>query len=526
MTQQRQPRAAIYVRVSTAGQEDNYSLSSQEAACRDYAAAEGYTVGAVYREVYTGVELWQRPQLTALRDAIRQRDVDVAIACAIDRLARDPVHLGVVLSEAEHAGVRVLFVTEPLDDSPEGQLIRFVRGYAGKVEHLKIKDRNRRGKLGRVASGKMLAGPRPLYGYQWSEDKVQLIPDETTAPIVRRIYAEALDGRTLRAIAVGLGNDGILSPTGKPGWLHTAIQRILSNPAYAGRPVALRRAGARKGTPAIGGPVELPEGAVMPLVDGDTFAAVQPRLTLNRQHSARNNRDPEAALLRGGIARCGYCRRSLTVVRTKWGPIYRCINSTTKPEPCRQHSIIVRELDARIWAGIGEILTQEDRIERDLALLQTDDPTVADLAVIDQGIAECDRKIGNLADTIATTNSAVVRGTLAERIAELEGQRMGLLRERETIAARRDEWQRAQQQIAEIREWCQAVAEELPTLDYAGRRRWLEALNVEVRLWRKDVMPRWIATARIPLESPIVFDSSCGANGTCGSRPAGPRTRR
>ena len=44
-----------------------------------------------------------------------------------------------MLSEAEHAGVRVEFVTEPLDDSPEGQLIRFVRGYAAKVEHAKFK---------------------------------------------------------------------------------------------------------------------------------------------------------------------------------------------------------------------------------------------------------------------------------------------------------------------------------------------------------------------------------------------------
>jgi hypothetical protein len=31
--------------------------------------------------------------------------------------------------------VAVEFVTEPLDNSPEGQLIRFVRGYAAKVEH-------------------------------------------------------------------------------------------------------------------------------------------------------------------------------------------------------------------------------------------------------------------------------------------------------------------------------------------------------------------------------------------------------
>ena len=156
--------AALYLRVSTRGQEEEgTSLETQEAADRRHAAEHGYRVdeGHVYREVYTGVELWERPQLTRLREAIRRREVDAVIVYAIDRLARDPVHLGVILSEAEHAGVAVEFVTEPLDHSPEGQLIRFVRGYAAKVEHEKIKDRTQRGKMARIAAGKPLVGPRP-----------------------------------------------------------------------------------------------------------------------------------------------------------------------------------------------------------------------------------------------------------------------------------------------------------------------------------------------------------------------------
>src|SRR5207253_4840949 len=143
----------------------------------------------VYREVFSGIELWERPRLTALREAVRQRDVAVVIAYETSRLARDPVHLGVVLSEAEHAGVAVQFVTEPLDDSPEGQLIRFVRGYAAKVEHEKIKERTRRGKRERVAAGKPLPGCRPLYGYRWADEThTRYEPDPPTAAIVERIY--------------------------------------------------------------------------------------------------------------------------------------------------------------------------------------------------------------------------------------------------------------------------------------------------------------------------------------------------
>ncbi len=180
-------RAAIYVRVSSAAQEDEgSSLVTQEGRCRAHALEQRYDVDEahVYREVHTGTELWERPQLTQLREAIRGRDVDVVVAYAIDRLSRDPVHLGVVLSEADHVGVAVEFVTEPLDDSPEGQLIRFVRGYAAKVEHEKIRERSLRGKLARVQSGRLIPGGKPLYGYRWRDStRSALEIDSITGPV-------------------------------------------------------------------------------------------------------------------------------------------------------------------------------------------------------------------------------------------------------------------------------------------------------------------------------------------------------
>jgi len=187
----RQPRAAIYTRVSTLAQEDEgSSLDTQQEACIRYAVQNGYEVddNHVYREVYTGTELWARPRLTTLREAIRTRQVDARVAYAIDRLSRDPVHLGVLLSEAEHVGVEVLFVTEPLDHSPEGQLIRFVRGYAAKVEHEKIKERTIRGKRAPLLSGRLLPGCKVLYGYRWRDDTHGAYePDPLTAWVVQRI---------------------------------------------------------------------------------------------------------------------------------------------------------------------------------------------------------------------------------------------------------------------------------------------------------------------------------------------------
>src|SRR5438270_915396 len=66
-------RAATYVRVSTTSQEtDGTSLGTQEAACRRYAEEHGLAVdeSAVYREIHTGGQIWERPELTRLREGI------------------------------------------------------------------------------------------------------------------------------------------------------------------------------------------------------------------------------------------------------------------------------------------------------------------------------------------------------------------------------------------------------------------------------------------------------------------------
>jgi site-specific DNA recombinase len=319
-------RAAIYCRVSTAVQEDGTSLDTQEAACRSHAVDHALHLNEefVYREVYTGTELWERPVLTRLRNAIRHRDVDVVVAYAIDRLSRDPVHLGVILSEADHAGVDVQFVTEPLDNSPEGQLIRFIRGYAAKVEHEKIKERSIRGKRAKAQAGKMLPGCRAPYGYRWVDAaKSGLEPDPSTAPIVQRIFDDVSAGRTLRQIAAALTAGSIPTPTGKgkPRWNHQSVKWILQSPTYTGEPVAFRytKTGAtnRYGVAPVERHIPLPQGTVPALITREIYEAAQERLQRNRDLAARNNPHPEQTLLRGGYVRCGHCNGTLQVKRAR-----------------------------------------------------------------------------------------------------------------------------------------------------------------------------------------------------------------
>jgi site-specific DNA recombinase len=505
-------RAALYIRVSDPKQErDGTSLETQEALGLRHAAEQGYSVSPdqIYREVYTGVELWDRPQLTQLREAVRRHEVDVVIAYAIDRLARDPVHLGVIISEAEYADIAVEFVTEPLDNSPEGQLIRFVRGYAAKVEHQKIRERTMRGVKARIDSGKPLSGVRVLYGYRWNADRNGYEPDPIASLIVQRIYDEAMAGRTLRAIAAGLTQDGIPTPTGREGWRYTVVVKILKHPSYAGRGVALRYRSVKIKGHTEGGrarrqvllrsedeQIPLSAERIPALVDPGTWDTVQERLTLNKARSARNNRDPEGALLRGGLVRCGYCDHVMSAVRQNTGVLYRCANASVSR--C-YHGVLVSVLDAAVWEKVERIFTDPNVIREELLRLQGSDPTTADVAALDREAEKIVRQQRNLIDQLASQGGAVA-ALINEKLASLEAQRQQLETEKASVLERRHTWQAAMDRLHEIQTWCHTVSANLGDFTYSQKRMALDALGVEVRVWRADREPeRWEILADVPL---------------------------
>ena len=143
-------RAAIYCRVSTAEQQDNYSLSTQEEACRTYAESHGYTVVAVHRDVHSGHELWERPQLIVLREAMRAGSSTAIISFDPDRLSRRQVHFAVLIDESERYGTELLFVTGQNDKNALGEFLGSVRAFVAETEREKFRERSMRGTMARM----------------------------------------------------------------------------------------------------------------------------------------------------------------------------------------------------------------------------------------------------------------------------------------------------------------------------------------------------------------------------------------
>ncbi len=503
-------RAVIYTRVSTSGQEDGYSLDTQAAASRQFAAVKGWTVVAVEQDVASGANR-NRPALERALAMIEHGEADVLLAHALDRISRHQIDVAVIVDRVEAARGTVMLVTEDFDTTPVGTFIRSARAFAAELELAKIGERTARGRHARLASGKPLAGRRPIYGYVWANvEKSRLAINPDTAPIVRDIFDRYLNGGTLRAIAMDMTARAVPTPSGKgQRWSASVVHRIMSNPAYAGRYTALQRRWER---PARGQPyrsrratddeqIVIP-GVAPAIVTEAEFATVQARFALNRQHAVRNNPHPERYLLRAGYVRCGYCGYALGASSPEKGRAnhankerYVCGNLH-----CRAVTIAVSTLDADVWNLVTRVLRQPELIAAEVARQKRDGVSgvEADRAAVERLLADVTAKQKNAARAIVALGDEAAAAPVRDMLHALAERRKELETERDTLNQRRAREIDDSDRLAAFGMWAERVVANLDTLTYDERRTALDALGVAVEVYQVNDQqhPRWRVTMR------------------------------
>jgi site-specific DNA recombinase len=199
--------------------------------------------------------------LAALRDPNRGFD---NVAIGEPRRAFYGNQYGLTVPVFAHFGVR-LWVPEvggPIDpDNEAHDLVMSVFGGMSKGERTRVKVRVRSAMATQAHLQGRYLGGRPPYGYtlkdlgphpnpQKAADGKRLhglTPDPLTAPVVRRIFRDFLNGNGIFAIAEALTSEGILSPSAYDharnphrdgrAWAKSAVRVILTNPRYTGRQV-------------------------------------------------------------------------------------------------------------------------------------------------------------------------------------------------------------------------------------------------------------------------------------------------
>lgn len=209
-------------------------------------------------------------------------------------------------------------------------------------------------------------GPHPHPGKAAEGRRLRvLVLDEPAAAVVRRIFAEYLDGHGDRAIAEGLNRDGVPCPSARrpeqnthrkgDGWPASTVRAILENPRYTGFAVF----GRWTRHEVLINPDDVAAGHVMrfaraapntivrsrwpahpKIVSVHTFTQAQLRrqaraaggLPAIAKRERRRTTGKHTYRLRG-LVRCGSCGRKMHGAATAGHPTYyRCVARTLPPD--------------------------------------------------------------------------------------------------------------------------------------------------------------------------------------------------
>ena len=330
---------ALYLRKSRADLDaeargEGETLAKHRAALTDLARRRGLLITREYAELVSGDTILARPQMQQLLADVKAGLYAGVIVNDVDRLGRgDSIDQEII--KITFAAAHCLIITPNRDIDPanpsDDDMLDFSM-FLARFEYKKIAGRLKQGKQRAAAAGNFISSTAPIgYTIHREAGRHTLVPDESTAPIVRMIFDWYSRGEAgYSAIATRLTSMGLTTATGHP-WSSMAVRRILYNPLYIGRieygartTVSVIEGGRRVKKPALIEPPVRVENAHEPLVSPETWQAVQDRARLARHHSPVNRSSVVKNPL-AGLIRCAECGKALQRDMSQRGPVLRCL---------------------------------------------------------------------------------------------------------------------------------------------------------------------------------------------------------
>ena len=397
-------RAVIYCRVSTDKQEvDGESLEYQETKCRSYAELHDMDVIIVLLEAKSGfIHYSLREKLTIARQFIRDGLADVIIVFDLRRFSRNFVHSAMIFEEIESHGGEIVSVSENIDNSLTGKLIRSILAWSAESERHKIVEYANRRWQTRVEAGLPVGVGRPSYGWDWKDkEKIAYVINEEHAAVRVSIFHMFVElDMSLRAIMHKLTEDRVMTPTyawkfrDEPLpdgeikleyclWRYTTVRELLMDMENIGILVVCKQKqtigpdGKRKHE-VHPNRREIPDG-IPAVISLSMYERAQAKLKTNKADKSHLPLNKEDYLLRGHIS-CATCGRSMKPRTQKKGrqnkdgtpkdyPFYRCTNLQNKYGACATRTVIRTEpLDDIVWQTCCELFKRTEAVQAALEM--------------------------------------------------------------------------------------------------------------------------------------------------------------
>jgi DNA invertase Pin-like site-specific DNA recombinase len=509
-------KICLYIRLSSADKDlkfkdESESIANQRALLHQYLRShqefQPYEVLEFIDDGFSGTN-GNRPGFERMIEFLKDGGAKLVLCKDLSRFFRDYVEIGDYLERVfPTLGVRLIAVNDGYDsDDYKGttggmEVVMKCIIYAFYSKDLSVKIRTVLD--ARVRKGQYIGAYAP-YGYlKDPANKNHLVPDPVAAPVIRRIFALALEGKTTGEIARSLNNDHVETPaahfhrlfpdcrkflknTSKASsWTCTNVHTILRRQEYTGAVVSKR-----KDYKCIdhANTIKRDESEWVivpnchePIVSMETYEAAQNAILKKKTYERKG----AAQYLLRSLVRCGVCGRIMTRHKkgTRTPSYYYCEKSRfTENTPCPTYE---RFYEADLERMVVQSLSQ---------LLQTvvdSDKRVQEAAAKSKGSAEHIRRtllrIDQTVKQNATAKMAayesyadgkITRDEFLQRRDQLASDTERLTAEKATLAAQLTALEQAQD--SELHTTAEAASEFLKAEDVTNEmlRQFIDRVNV------------------------------------------------
>lgn len=219
------------VRVSTEDQaREGFSLGEQKEKLLQLCSFKGYEVFKIYEDAgISAKDMEHRPAFQEMLSDMKKGKINYIVAYKLDRVTRSVRDLEELISVLEQYNCFLVCDRDDVNTSTaNGRFFVRMLTVLSQLEIEIVSERTKFGLNGAIKSGH-LPGVLPL-GYKKDGNKKTII-DETTKPVIERIFKMYLEGKSFQQISNIFNEEELLKPK---KWKDTTIQKIIDNKIYMG----------------------------------------------------------------------------------------------------------------------------------------------------------------------------------------------------------------------------------------------------------------------------------------------------
>jgi DNA invertase Pin-like site-specific DNA recombinase len=432
-------RVAAYCRVSTETEEQNLSYEVQVAHYTEFIKknTEWEFAGIFADDGISGTNTKKREEFNRMIEECMEGNIDLVITKSISRFARNTLDCLKYIRQLKEKNIAVYFEKENINTmDAKGEVLLTIMASLAQQESQSLSQNVKLGLQYRYQQGKVQVNHNRFMGYTKDEEgNLIIVPEE--AEIIKRIYREYLEGKSLVGIGRDLEKDGILTAAGKPRWRPETIKKILLNEKYIGDALLQKTFTVdfltKKRVKNEGHvPQYYVENSHEAIIPKELFLQAQEEL--HRRNNIYTGADKNKRLYSSKYALstitfCGDCgdiyRRVYWNIHGRKEFVWRCVTRIEQgPEVCKNRTVKEAELYDAVMTAINRLLAGGDNMIRILeenihAIIG--DTTEYKISEINTLLEEKQKELISLA------NKGKDFESLADEIEELREKRQTLL---------------------------------------------------------------------------------------------------